>query len=96
MPHLRWSQAALHDVTRLHDFLAPKSEDAACRAVKTIRDGMKILASHPEIGRSIEELSGEFREWIIEFGQGAYVTLYHYDGYEIVILAIRHGREVGY
>jgi plasmid stabilization system protein ParE len=83
-------------MTRLHDFLSPKSEDAARRAIKTIREGIKILASHPEIGRPVEELSGEFREWIIEFGQGVYITLYHYDGDEIVILAIRHGREIGY
>ncbi len=43
-----------------------------------------------------EELPPEFREWIIDFGQGAYVVLYHYDGKEVVILAVRHGREVGY
>jgi plasmid stabilization system protein ParE len=38
----------------------------------------------------------EFREWIIEFGQGAYVALYHFDGRRVVVLAIRHGREAGY
>ena len=81
---------------RLHESLAPKSEDAARRAVKTIRDGMKVIAIHPEIGRPIEGLASEFREWIIEFGQGAYVALYRYDGDEVLILAIRHSRECGY
>jgi plasmid stabilization system protein ParE len=38
----------------------------------------------------------EFREWVIEFGSGAYVALYHYDGKEVVILAVRHGREAGW
>jgi plasmid stabilization system protein ParE len=38
----------------------------------------------------------EFREWIIEFGQKAYVVLYLYDSKEVVILAVRHGREAGY
>ena len=38
----------------------------------------------------------EFREWVIEFASGAYVALYHFNGKEIVILAVRHGREVGY
>ncbi|HEX9112403.1 MAG TPA: type II toxin-antitoxin system RelE/ParE family toxin [Terriglobales bacterium] len=38
----------------------------------------------------------EFREWVIEFGSAAYVALYHYDGKQIVILAVRHGREAGY
>ncbi|MHB1743891.1 MAG: hypothetical protein ACYCPO_13800 [Acidobacteriaceae bacterium] len=38
----------------------------------------------------------QFREWVIEFGQGAYVVLYHYDGKQVVILAIHHSREAGY
>lgn len=96
MPRLIWSQPALLDVARLHDFLAPKSRDAARRAIKAIRQGMKALGKHPQLGRPVEEMLPEFREWIIEFGHGAYVALYHYDGKRIVILAIRHGREAGY
>jgi plasmid stabilization system protein ParE len=96
MPRLKWSQAALLDVARLHAFLAPKSRDAAKRAVKAIRQGAKALASHPEMGRPVEEMSLDFREWVIDFGRGAYVALYHYDGKEIVMLAVRHGREAGY
>ena len=96
MPRLRWSQHAQRDLIRLHDFLSSKSRDAARRAIKAIRQGLKILSSHPEIGRPVEELPPEFREWVIEFGQGAYVVLYRYDGKEIVVLAIRHGREAGY
>jgi plasmid stabilization system protein ParE len=96
MPRLRWSEPALRDVARLHDFLFPKSRDAAKRAVKAIRQGIKALAKHPEIGRLVDEIPPEFRQWVIEFGHGAYVALYHYDGKEVVILAIRHGREVGY
>jgi plasmid stabilization system protein ParE len=96
MPQLRWSRPALLDLARLHAFLAPKSRDAAKRAVKAIRQGVKALAKHPEIGRPVEEMPLEFREWVIEFGSGAYVALYHYDGKQIVILAVRHGREAGY
>ncbi|MGD0268763.1 MAG: type II toxin-antitoxin system RelE/ParE family toxin [Candidatus Sulfotelmatobacter sp.] len=96
MPRLRWSQPALRDVARLHDFLAPKNPAAAKRAIKAIRQGVKALGKHPEIGRPVEEMPPEFREWVIEFGQGAYVALYHYDRKEVVILAVRHGREAGY
>ena len=71
MPRLRWSPQALRDVARLHQFLAPKSEQAAQRAVKTIRQGVKTLGKQPEIGRPVEELPPEYREWVIEFGQGA-------------------------
>jgi len=96
MPRLRWSPAALADVARLHEFLASKSPDAARRAVQAIRQGVKALGHYPEMGRPVEELPPEFREWVIEFGQGAYVALYHYDGKQVVILAVRHGREAGY
>ncbi len=96
MPRLKWSQPALRDVVRLHDFLAPKSRDAAQRAASAIRQGVKLLAAHPEMGRPIDDLPTEFREWIIDFGSGAYVALYSYDGKEVVILAVRHGREAGY
>jgi plasmid stabilization system protein ParE len=96
MPRLKWSPESLQDVKRLHDFLAPKSRDAAKRAVKAIRQGLKLLGKHPEMGRPVDELPTEFREWVMEFGSGAYVVLYRYDGKEVVILAVRHGREAGY
>jgi len=95
MPPLKWSPQSLRDVVRLHDFLAPKSSDAAKRAVKALRQGIQGLGKHPEMGRPVEELPTEFREWVVEFGSGAYVAMYHYDGKEVVILAIRHGREAG-
>jgi plasmid stabilization system protein ParE len=96
MPRVRWSEPALLDVARLLEFLASKSRDAAPRAVKTIRQGVKALGKHPEMGRPVEEMPPEFREWVIEFGQGAYIALYHYDRKEVVVLAVRHGREAGY
>ena len=96
MSRLKWSQPALLDVARLHSFLAPKSRNAAQRAMKEIRQGVRALAKHPEIGRPVDELPPEFREWVMEFGSGAYVALYHYDGKEVVILAVRHGREAGW
>jgi plasmid stabilization system protein ParE len=96
MPRLTWSQPALLDVARLHAFLVPKSRNAAKRAVKAIRQGVKALGKHPEVGRPVEELPPEFREWVIEFGHGAYVALYHYDGKQTEILGVRHGREVGH
>lgn len=96
MPRLKWSPPALADLVGLHAFLAPKSPEAAQRAIKAIRQGIKSVGRHPELGRPAEEQPTEFREWIIEFGQGAYLVLYRYDGKEIVILAVRHSREAGY
>jgi len=48
------------------------------------------------MGRPVDELPLEFREWVIEFGSGAYVALYHFDKKEVVILAGKHGRDAGY
>jgi plasmid stabilization system protein ParE len=96
MPPLKWSQRSLRDIGRLYEFLAAKNPDVAKRAVKAIRQGLRQLARHPEMGRPVEELPEEFREWVVEFGSGAYLTLYRHDGKEVVILAIRHGREERY
>jgi plasmid stabilization system protein ParE len=63
MPRLKWSPNSLRDVARLHEFLAPKSRDAARRAVKAIRQGVKLLGKFPEMGRPVEEMPEEFREW---------------------------------
>ena len=96
MPRVIWTPPALRDVARLHGFLAPKHRDAARRAVRAIRQGVEALATHPEIGRPIEEMAPEFREWFIRFGDGGYLALYRYDGEMVAILAVRHGKEAGY
>ena len=86
-------------MARLHAFVAPKSREAAQQAVRAIRGGVRELSRYPEIGRPVEEMPPEFREWIVEFGQGAYVALYHFDGVQVVVVvvvAVRHGREAGY
>ena len=96
MPRLIWSQPALLDVAPLPNFLSPQRRCATKRARNAHRQAKKAIGPHPEIGRPFEEMPPEFREWVIEFGHGAYVALYHYDGKQVVILAVRHGREAGY
>ena len=96
MPQLIWSPAALRDVERLYHFLAEKNSDGARRAAKSIREGMKILADQPGVGRPVEDMDPEFREWLIPFGDSGYVSLYRFDGETAVILAVRHQREAGY
>jgi len=83
------------DLARLHAFLAWKSSSAANRAIRTIQRNLKILETHPEIGRPVPELSSDYREWFIEFGHGGYVAFYRYEGGQVFILQVRHGREAG-
>jgi len=93
---LIWTPQALADVQRLHRFLVPKDANAAQRAVKAIRTGVKILAHQPRIGRPIQDMDLEFREWLIDFGNSGYVALYRFDGETVAILAVRHQKEAGY
>ncbi len=96
MPRLIWSPQALSDVQRLYRFLASHNLDAAKRAVKAIRQGVKVLGHQPAVGRPIPDMEPEYREWLIDFGDNGYVVLYRLAGDEVVILAVRHQREVGY
>jgi plasmid stabilization system protein ParE len=73
--------------------LAPKSPEAAERAVLSIQSAVRRLAKHPEIGRPVEGMLPGFRELVIEFGHSGYVVRYFFGGQRATILAIRHGRE---
>ena len=50
----------------------------------------------PGIGRPIEDMPDEFREWVIDFGDSGYLARYRLDASVVVILALRHQREAGY
>ena len=80
---------------RLYRFLAPKNIDAAKRAVTAIRQGVRVLGQQPGIGRPIDEMPDEFREWIIDFGDSGYVARYRFDSNVVTILTVRHQKEVG-
>ena len=96
MSRLIWSPPALLDVQRLYRFLAPKNIDAAKRAVKELRGGVKVLALQPGIGRPVEDMEPQYREWLINFGDSGYIVLYCYERDVATILAVRHQKEVGY
>ena len=96
MSRLIWSPSALLDVQRLYRFLAPKNSEAAKRAVQAIRQGVKVLEQQPGLGRPVEDMDVEFRDWIIDFGDSGYVARYRVDQQSITILAVRHQKEVGF
>lgn len=96
MPRLIWAPSALADVQRAYRFLLEKNPQAARQAVSIIRQGVNILAQHPEVGRPVDVMDPEYREWPIAFGSSGYIALYHYDGQTAIIVAVRHQREAGY
>lgn len=95
MRKLVWARSALAELERLHHVLAGRDRDGARQAVRAIREGMRLIEAHPEAGRPAEGLDPEFRERWIAFGHGGCLALYRLDGPRAVVLAVRHGRELG-
>jgi plasmid stabilization system protein ParE len=96
MSHLIWSPLALRDVQRLYRFLATKNLDAAKGAIQAIRQGVKVLEQQPGVGRPVDDMDDEFRDWIIDFGDSGFVARYRVDPQSVTILAVRHQKEVGF
>lgn len=96
MSQVIFAPGAIRDLQRLREFLRPKSADAALRAGEAIRQGVMILGAHPRLGRMVDDLPQEFREWLIDFGDSGYVARYRIDNDAVTILAIRHQKEAGY
>lgn len=95
MPRVIYAPAAVRDLQRLRDFLRTKNPDAARRAGDAIRQGVAILGTHPRLGRILDDLPEQFREWVIDFGASGYVARYQIEAETVTILAIRHQKEAG-
>ncbi|WP_048307824.1 type II toxin-antitoxin system RelE/ParE family toxin [Halomonas sp. PR-M31] len=95
MSQVIFAPAALRDLERLREFLRPKNPAAAERAATAIIQGIQALAELPRIGRPVDDLPEEFRDWLIDFGDSGYVARYRIDGDTVVVLAIRHQKEAG-
>lgn len=74
----------------------PEGTAAASKAVRTIREGMWVVAEQPEAGRPVDRMGPALWEWLIGCGEGGYVVLYRPEGDLAVVLAVRHQREAGY
>lgn len=99
MPQVIFAPAAIRDLQRLRNFLLSKNADAARRAGEAIRQGVKVLGAYPRMGRMVDDLPEQYREWLIDFGDSGYVARYRVDDDDddaITILAIRHQKEAGY
>lgn len=88
-----YTPAALRDLERLREFLREKNPAAARQASQSIIRATRALGAHPQMGRLIDDLPTDYREWPIEFGDSGYVVRYRIAGEVLVILTIRHQRE---
>lgn len=96
MSQVIFAPAAIRDLERLREFLRPKNPAAAERAAKAIIQGVQALGELPRIGRPIEDMPEEFRDWLIDFGDSGYIARYRIDSDTVVVLAIRHQKEAGF
>ncbi len=95
MSRVRYAPAAIRDLQRLREFLRPKNPAAARRAGEIILKAVRILENQPQMGRPVEDMPSEYRDWIIDFGDSGYVARYRIDSDDVTILAIRHQKEAG-
>lgn len=95
MPQVRYSPGAIRDLQRLREFLQPRNPAAAKRAGEAIMKALQVLRHQPHIGRPVEDLPEEHREWPIGFGDSGYVARYRIAHDALVILAVRHQKEAG-
>lgn len=96
MPRIVFAPSALQDLRRLREFLRTKNPVAASRAGKAIVKTIEALADQPQIGRPVDGMEPEYREWPIDFGDSGYLALYRYDGNIVTVVAVRHQKEVDY
>jgi plasmid stabilization system protein ParE len=53
-----------------------------------------VLEQQPGVGRPVEDMDDEFRDWMIDFGDSGYVARYRLDPQFVTVLAVRHQKEV--
>lgn len=95
MPELRFTGRARQDLLRLDAFLGDNDLPGTDETLALIVGALDVLRHHPFIGRAVRK---HIRELVISRGKTGYVALYEYReaADEVVVLAIRHQREVDY
>lgn len=94
MSHIKLSEQARFDLTRLYDFLAKYDIATADRANDAIISAFEILESMP-MGCPLLPNRKDLRKLVIPFGESGYIAFYHYNQLTdtSVITKIKHQRE---
>lgn len=92
-----WTRNALQRLREAYYFLLQHDKDAAETAVGKIRHSISLLRNNPQLGRPVLELPGSnTRELIVSYGASGYVVLYELEDSRVVIMNLRHQKELGY
>jgi plasmid stabilization system protein ParE len=87
---LKWTDKALSDLVRLHEFLAPMNSVAAAQAVQTLAKAPTILRTKPRIGEQLFQF--EPRE-VRRILAAQYEIRYEIQGDTVYVLRLWHTRE---
>lgn len=86
-----WSPLAIDRITELAEYIAQDNPSAAQTWVESIFQKGESLKKFPKSGRIVPEITNEeIREIIF----GNYRIIYRYDGKQISMLTIRHGKQI--
>ena len=87
---LKWTNKALSDLSRLHDFLASVNRPTAVRIIQTLVSAPAKLIEHPRIGEKLDEFNPrEVRRIIV----GHYELRYEIQASVIYVLRLWHTKE---
>jgi plasmid stabilization system protein ParE len=92
MTTVNWSQPALVDLDRKHQFLVATDPELAIKAVQAIVQSGKSLEDNPQRGTPIADTPG-LRKLLVPFGKYGYVLHYILLNEEVLILRVYHGRQ---
>ena len=88
---LTWSPLAIERVSEIAEYIAQDKPSAAQRWVDKIFNSVEKLSEFPESGRVVPELNNKmFREII----SGNYRIIYKHETSEILILTVRHSKQI--
>ena len=87
---LQWTQTALTDLERLHEFLDQVNPGAAARVAQALVAAPRRLLKHPRMG---ERLEGFGERQLRRIPAGRYEIRYEVLASKIFVLRIWHSRE---
>lgn len=86
MTVIRWTKPAIQHLVEIREYIAKDSPAAGSRVISTIREQVKALVHHPEIGR--RGLLEGTRELVVS--RLPYLVVYQPEGGTVTSLAVVH------
>jgi len=88
---MKWSPLAISRLTEIAKYIALDNPVAAERWVDKMFDLVEDLSNFPERGRKVPEIGNKSIQEIIS---GNYRIIYKYENGEVLILTVRHVKQV--